>query len=231
MADAVLVEAVRLLEAKRAEIDQAIRALQVLMDGRLSTERATVNVEELVRTPARVPPQRRPRVEPSDTPDRITTRGEQLKDIVFTWLMANGPANTKAIARALNHRVAPVRAALYQLEADRKIHTSGVKRSQRWGLGPKVPLAKPPTPARDTALREAQGAATRPPDQTKVEEAVRAARRYGHTLGPFKSSSPGAGSQWIARCGPCDTYVTIGRDGKIAGPGTRHDCLAAGASS
>lgn len=168
----------------------------------------------------------------------ISTRGESLREPVLAWLKAHGPANTKAIARALTARIPPVRAALYQLESERHVHTTGQKRSQRWNLGPKVPgqaasvgLSSTQKPAKSAPQAKKPVADTKQDVEAGLatairDQAMRSAKMFGHTLGAFKSSSPSAGSQFIARCTGCDTYVTVAKDSKISGPGTRHECLA-----
>ena len=171
-----------------------------------------------------------PKIKPADTPEGVQRRAADLKKPILEYLKANGPTNTKAIARGLGVRISPTRAALYELESERAVHTVGQKRSQRWHLGPKVAVRPAVAPAptlpsvpANRHLRE-DGVTVPPPES--VKEATRLAKRYSHELGPFKASSAGAGSAFISRCKGCDTYVTIGRDGKVSGPGTRHECLA-----
>ena len=223
-------------QAKLGEIDAAIEAIKRVEALGFSVEkRPDTPVQNVprVHTPRTVEKPSAdvaPRPKPADTPEGVQRRAADLKTPVLEWLKANGPTNTKAIARGLGVRISPTRAALYELESERAVHTVGQKRSQRWHLGPKVavkpavaPAAALPSVPANRHLRE-DGVAVPPPES--VKEATRLAKRYSHELGPFKASSAGAGSAFIARCKGCDTYVTIGRDGKVSGPGTRHECLA-----
>lgn len=215
-------------QAKLVVLDEVIAAVKRLEALGLAVPALPVSPPQVnvTREPPEVPKAPAAPKKASDTPEVVHRRAADLKDPVLEWLKTHGPMNTKAIARGLGVRIPPVRTALHALESERKVHTTGIKRSQRWNLGPKVPVkpavASLPTVPANRHVREDGG--TVPP--ASVEEAIRAARRYSHTLGPFKPSSAGAGSAFIARCTGCDTYVTIGRDGKVSGPGTRHDCLA-----
>lgn len=151
---------------------------------------------------------------------------------VLALLQKQGSLRPCEIELALGISTTTFRAWLDELLLAGAVTTTGRTNATRVHLGPtppeqpiKVRRARSvrPTPASSPVAAPSPSSNGNNDPQ---EEATRQARRYGHRLGPFKPSGVGAAAAFIARCTACDTYVTIGRDRKIAGPGVRHECLA-----
>lgn len=157
----------------------------------------------------------------------------EMDQRLLTALSA-GPVSRGDLVTRLHSDAAVVSRHLNALFAKGLVHREGTgPRNARWGLGakgakrpvivddvhnrkrPDVVTAKTPSPRKQDSGELAD---------TVRDEAIRKSTQCGHTLGPFKPSSMGAGSAFIARCTWCDTYVTVGKDSKITGPGVRHEC-------
>lgn len=142
------------------------------------------------------------------------------RDQILEYLKTHTRVMGTVIEHALGLGTGERKRTLDQLAREGRVTFVGNGRGIRWSLatssapaGPK-PVVPHHNPIDDPLWEAAQG------------EAARKARQFGHDLGPWKSSSPGAGSELIARCVGCDTYVTLDRALKASGPGIRHECMA-----
>jgi hypothetical protein len=184
---------------------------------------------------------------------RITAapnRDEGRTAAICTLLEKQGPLATSRVARQLGQERLVVKQALQRLKKAGVLRTVGATNGQKWALArpssapppvepPPVttpigatvvpppivaPVPLPPLRTHDLGTVSKAGADTPPAELAK--EAFTRARRFGHVLGPFTKSVSQAGSDWIARCQACSTYVTVYRNGEIRGPALRGDCPA-----
>jgi hypothetical protein len=216
-------QAISALETQRATAarqvetcDQALAALRIVVGGAPVPAKPSPAPAAARRRPAKPRGQAPKASEVAAPPDELSVR--ILKAI------EKEPQSTGQLEAAFGVS-RKLTSALIALVEARKVHRIGTgPRNYRWSLKGSSPV--PDVAPSPKAIPPVTAAAPGPKDAHR-DEAIAKARRFGHVLGPFKPSSPGAGSAHIARCTACDTYVTIGRDGSISGPGTRHDCLAA----
>lgn len=213
------------LEAERDKFTAAITAIQRLI-GEPDSEQV---VGLATPKPRAVTPPRRAAVKPPRAPIPVAvvvpTATDDLSARILKALAVSGPQSTGQLVATFGS-AGKLTAALLALTDSAKVFRIGTgPRNYRWSLE-MAPKGLAVTPAAPSTKPPAASLTTAPEDSTR-DEAIKAARRFGHTLGPFKPSSVGAGSAHIARCTYCDTYVTIGHKGAISGPGTRHECLAA----
>ena len=139
----------------------------------------------------------------------------------------------KAIRELLHACPTSTRDIAAHLQRDRKVTKMALQRMAKEGrlvavgIGPGRKWALPPTQESDARPQPIAGL----PPVSAEAEAIRLARRGGHSMGPFKPSTLDAAPGRIALCTSCDTYVTVDPKGKVGGPGVHHDCVAARAGA